>query len=101
MTPRAGVTLLELLIVLAILSIMAGVVGLSLHAAPPAHASDDATARVNAARDSAIRLGHAVTVSVMVGSSERMATAFPDGRVVAYTTLGIDPLSGRPLHASH
>ena len=65
MTARAGVTLLELLIVLAILSILAGVVGLALHAAPPANASDESTARVIAARDSAIRFGHAVTVQVI------------------------------------
>jgi hypothetical protein len=91
--------MLELIIVLAILSILVGVVGLALHSAPPANASDESTARVLAARDSAIRFGHAVTVKVTMKGAIRLATAFPDGRVVADPALGIDPLTGRPLYA--
>ncbi|HEY7877802.1 MAG TPA: prepilin-type N-terminal cleavage/methylation domain-containing protein [Gemmatimonadaceae bacterium] len=88
-----GVTLVELLVVLVLLGIMAGVVGLTLQTAQPVVAIDPIYARVAAARDSAIRSGHSVTVHLTTIDATD-ATAYPDGRVIATRTLDIDPLGG-------
>ncbi|HEY7879189.1 MAG TPA: prepilin-type N-terminal cleavage/methylation domain-containing protein [Gemmatimonadaceae bacterium] len=96
--PR-GVTLMELIIVLALLGIMAGVVGLTLHSARPVPGGNPALAAVAAARDSAIRTGLTVVMTVHGDGSPLWATAFPDGRVVADMPLGIDLLTGQHEHA--
>lgn len=91
-----GVTLLELVVVLALLGIMAGVVGLSLRSAKPVPRMDVASLAAARARDSAVRSGRAVTVVITRDSQIFDATAFPDGRVVAAKRLSIDLLSGAP-----
>ena len=97
---RAGVTLLELMVVLTLLSILAGVVTLSMRPTPHTSSAEKTVARVLAARDSALRFGRSVTVVVSVSGSESAVTAIPDGRVVADPGLGFDLLSGHPSHAS-
>lgn len=94
MKPRRAVTLVELLIVLVLLGLMAGVVGLTIQTVPRPATTDPVLAAVNAARDSAIRTGHAVTVTLHVGGVERDATAEPDGHILADSALHIDPLTG-------
>lgn len=89
-----GVTLIELLVVLVLLGLLSGVVGLTLGSTPRVPALDPVTASVLAARDSALRAGHPVTISVVVQGSAHRATAFPDGRVLSDAPLDIDPLSG-------
>jgi prepilin-type N-terminal cleavage/methylation domain-containing protein len=91
--PRGGVTLVELLVVLAILGVMAGVVGLAV---PPIRRAPEggAAARVARARQTAVASGRAVTVSVSMDGRPRTATAFPDGSVVADSGLDVDRLSG-------
>ena len=91
---RGGVTLVELVVVLVLLGIMAGVVGLTLETARPVAAVDPMTAAIAAARDSAIRGGRAVTMSIPSPAGPLNATAWPDGRVAADAPLGIDLLSG-------
>jgi prepilin-type N-terminal cleavage/methylation domain-containing protein len=98
---RNGVTLVELMVVLVLLSVLASVVVLGIRSTPPRRASDESTRVVIAARDSALRTGRSVSVVVPLNGSERAATAFPDGRVEADSVLGFDALSGRPLHATH
>jgi prepilin-type N-terminal cleavage/methylation domain-containing protein len=100
MRARAGVTLIELIVVLALLSIVAGVVALAMRAAPSARAEDAALRRVLAARDSALRIGHPLTISMTLGGVEHSATAYPDGRVVADSTFHVDLLNGRPADAT-
>ncbi|MGH7621063.1 MAG: pilus assembly FimT family protein [Gemmatimonadaceae bacterium] len=100
MKSRAGVTLMELMVVLVILSVMAGVVALAIRSEPPVRPTDAATARVLAARDSAVRTGHPVTMIVSIAGNERAATAYPDGRVVADSGMQLDPLSGGPSDAT-
>lgn len=100
MTRRAGVTLLELIVVLALLSIIAGVVSLSFHAAPPVRIADANNARVLAARDSALRFGHPVSIVLSDSAGQQAATALADGRVIADAALRFDPLSGHPYDAS-
>lgn len=97
---RPGVTLLELMVVLVLLSVLASVVVLSIRSIPNALPLDQANKQVLAARDSALRFGHAVTVEIAVAGSQHVATAFPDGRVVADTVLHFDELSGRPSDAA-
>lgn len=100
MTDRAGVTLLELILVLAILGLMAGIVGLVAPRTIAVPKSDSAAARAMALRASAIRTGRVVTGDVSVRSDVAVVSAYPDGRIVADSALHIDQLSGRISHAA-
>jgi len=95
--PRAGSTLLELVVVLAVLGIVAGVVGLSFRGA--GRRQETRATRISAARRQALERRHPVTLYLGAGDSLHVLTAFPDGRVVGDSALGIDPLTGRP-HAA-
>lgn len=101
MRARGGVTLIELMVVLVMLSVIASVVVLAIRSTPPGRANDRSIRAVIVARDSALRTGRVVSVLVSVDGSERAATAFPDGRVEADSALQFDVLSGRPRHAPH
>lgn len=90
-----GNTLIELLVVLAILGIVAGVAGLGFRSTPTPAPTDEAVAKIAAARREAIRSGKSITISVVDDGHVLAATAHPDGSVVADTALGIDRLSGR------
>jgi prepilin-type N-terminal cleavage/methylation domain-containing protein len=111
MTRRAGITLLELIVVLAIMGIMAAVVGLAVRQPEPplpATSLEAARAAVADARREAMRTGQPVAVTVSIDAGSRRsasaagtliqlhATAAPDGSVIADTALRIDRLSGRP-----
>jgi prepilin-type N-terminal cleavage/methylation domain-containing protein len=92
-----GVTLLELLVVLAILGVMAGLVGLTWRpdqwtGRPPELGS--VAASIAAARHQALRTGRPVTLSVAGGLDSVPIIALPDGRVIGAERLGVDPLSG-------
>lgn len=90
---RAGVTLVELMVVLAILGVMAGVVGLaarSLRHIDPAAAR---SARIAEARRLALETRRPVTLQL---DSGRRMIAFPDGSVRGDSVLGLDALTGRP-----
>lgn len=99
MTRRHAVTLVELLVVLVLLGLVAGVVGLTMHTARPPVQTDPIVAAVEAARDSAIRLGRSVTITPQVNGAGHEATAEPDGQVRSDAALDIDPLTGEP-HAA-
>jgi prepilin-type N-terminal cleavage/methylation domain-containing protein len=90
---RRGVTLVELLVVLAIMTVMAAVVGV---AAPPIrHADPDlAATRVVAARRAALSSGQAVSITVVSGDHPYAVTAYPDGAIVADSALAVDRLAG-------
>lgn len=94
MTGTRAVTLVELLVVLVLIGLMAGVVGLTIHTAKPITITDPITSAIAAARDSAIRTGRSVTFGLEVNDAQREVTASPDGRVLADTVLDIDPLTG-------
>jgi prepilin-type N-terminal cleavage/methylation domain-containing protein len=93
-TRKPGVTLVELLVVLAVLALAAGVVGLTLRTARPIDREDPIKLVVEQARDSAIAAGHGVTITVLGEMGRSAVTSFPDGRVEADHSLGIDELSG-------
>jgi len=91
---RAGATLLELVVALAILAVAAAVVVPSLRRA--AQAPPTLNDRVAAARREALEHGRAVTVQLRDSAGAHLLTAFPDGRVAADTGMALDPLNGRP-----
>lgn len=101
MSTHRGVTLVELIVVLVLLSILASVVVLSVRATPPARPFDHSIERVVAARDSALRTGHPVSLELPIKGVAHVATAFPDGRVEADSVLQFDQLSGRSAYANH
>jgi prepilin-type N-terminal cleavage/methylation domain-containing protein len=81
MRRRHGVTLLELMVVLAILALMAGVTVLGLRRAdlPTPVTNADRTAR---ARRDAIAQGRTVHFTLVDSDAVRPAQALPDGRVI-------------------
>jgi len=92
---RAGVTLVELMVVLVLLSVMAGIVAVTWRPEPPIRSRPSGAREViAAARIRAIESGSNVTVSVLVGERQVDVTAHPDGRVVGAASLGFDALTG-------
>jgi prepilin-type N-terminal cleavage/methylation domain-containing protein len=94
--PRAGVTLVELLVVLLIVGLTAGVAGMSVSALRPPP-GDDLVRHLRRARATAIR--QATPVRVTVEGPERGGPAWvlrflPDGRVLG---PGVDPWTGAVL----
>ena len=99
MTLDRGVTLVELLVVLMLMAIVAGVVGLAMRSAgsfTDGEGIDTEQVAAARARASAVRLGRPVTIVIARDSQPLPVRALPDGRVVADGRLGVDPLSGDP-----
>jgi prepilin-type N-terminal cleavage/methylation domain-containing protein len=91
----AGFTLIELMVVLAILGVMAGVVGLAIRPVETDAASERA-ARIADARRRALETRRPVLLLVEQGDSTLRMVALPDGSVRADSALGLDALTGRP-----
>lgn len=91
---RAGVTMVELIVALAVLAVLTGVVGVAMRNAPSEQVLPDWHVNAAVARDSAVRSGRTVTLIVRRDGTPYAVTALPDGRVIADPSLGIDPLSG-------
>jgi prepilin-type N-terminal cleavage/methylation domain-containing protein len=93
---RAGSTLLELMVSLAILGVVAGVAGVALRASGGTDSAEERGARLAAARRAALDRRRTVLFTLPGGVD---GVAFPDGRVlVGDSTLNLDPLAGR-VHA--
>lgn len=94
-----GVTLLELLVALAVLGVMAAVVGLAWRPNAPDPAEGVpayAIKTITAARRRAVESGATVRVIVTGLQGIDSVVALPNGSVVGAARFGIDPLSGRP-----
>ena len=89
---RSGVTLMELLVVLAILATIAAVTGLAARRLPAAAGKPDLETVIAQARGQAVQNGHSVTI--VADSTGREITAFADGSVASDVPF-VDPLSGR------
>ncbi len=87
---RRGLSLVELLVVLAIMGLLAGVTALAV---PPRRQADLAGRSIERARLTAIRTGQVVELTVdSVGADGPSLLEFlPDGRVLG---SGIDPWTG-------
>jgi prepilin-type N-terminal cleavage/methylation domain-containing protein len=96
---RPGVTLIELIVVLAIVAIMAGVTTLAFRRADMTPTVEPWVSAVAAARRTAVDSGRTVSLTVRVGDKVYAATALPDGSVVADAALGVDRLTGEVAHA--
>ena len=97
---RRGVTLAELMVVIVILGVMAGVTGVAFATRTPVPDVDARLARVANARADAVRIGRPVTLPLAVNGASYLVTAFPDGRIVTDAPIPINRLSGRPDHAA-
>jgi prepilin-type N-terminal cleavage/methylation domain-containing protein len=92
-TARAGVTLVELLVVLAILAVTSSLASVAFRRAD-ADRGRDADDQVLALRREAIIAGHPITRLVRRDSASYVVTVLADGRVAADNVLGIDPSTG-------
>jgi prepilin-type N-terminal cleavage/methylation domain-containing protein len=90
---RHGVTLAELMVVLAVLAVVGALTGVAFTGAkpPPEPALG---ARLHSARRDAIRTGKAVTILVRRDARIHRVTALPDGSALADTALHVDRASG-------
>ena len=95
--PRRGVTLLELIIVVVGLGMISSVAMLAMpgKVVPP----DDTPHRIAIARTKAVRTGKPVSVVLALDTVYSVATAMPDGTVLADSAARIDRLTGLPLPA--
>lgn len=94
-----GVTLIELVVTLALLGLLAGVVGLAYRQPRPVAPADESAARVAAARAAALATARPVSISVPMAGRAYSATAYPDGTVLADSAVHVDVLTGRVRRA--
>lgn len=95
--PRAGFTLVELIVVLAIMGLMAGISGLAMTSLRPPRESVCAQA-LRRARAAAIRTGQPTRAEITPGAASDCSVLpapmfLPDGRALG---TGVDPLTGAP-----
>ena len=90
---RGGFTLLELMVVVALIAILSAVAVTASAWERPAAKSTSTRAVIAAARARAISDGHPVIDSVIVGGRAALLRAFPDGSVIADCV--IDASDGR------
>jgi len=95
-TGRRGFTLVELMVVLAILGVMMGVVGLATRSLGETDPEAERAARIAEARRRALETRRPVVLQVAEGDSAWRMVALPDGSVRADSALGLDELTGRP-----
>lgn len=104
---RRAVTLIELMVVLAVLGLSYGIVGVAIRRGTRdnqafADQRQLVARQIAHTRASAVLSGVAVQMTVHGPGGMRSATAFPDGRIVADSALSalidLDALSGRSRH---
>ena len=83
---------------IAIVGLLAGVVGLAARGVPEPSEAERVAAVVADARRSALREKRPATIEIRLGDAPHAVTALPDGRVVADRAvrerLGLDGLTG-------
>lgn len=99
----AGATLVELIVVLAIIGLAFAIVGVAMRdrrvVARPADVSSQLREELSRGRRAALRSGKRVMIVERYKGDSYAATAWPDGRVVGDSVItaitGLDPLTGR------
>jgi len=99
--PRAGVTLVELMVTVSLLALIATLSGVAIARREEPSREPGIRAQVRSARRDAIRTGQSVTLVVRTRASTHRIVALPNGSVVADTALHLDRATGEPSHASH
>jgi prepilin-type N-terminal cleavage/methylation domain-containing protein len=95
---RLGSTLVELLVVLAVLGVTMSIAGLAFHSVRAAPTPIGMVLdRIAAARREAIASGRDVSTTVVLDGQPRAVTAHADGSVLADSLPALDPVSGRPV----
>jgi prepilin-type N-terminal cleavage/methylation domain-containing protein len=95
---RRGTTLVELLVVLCILGVIAGVTVLAVRRFERP-SPDDPSAILAESLRAAVDTPHTSVVRVVQDGRALSATIRPDGTIVADSALGADRLTGRPANA--
>ena len=90
--PRRGMTLLELLVALALLGIMTAVVDFAMKAR--VNPSGSLVMELDSLRDEALRTGRPQRAWLQGSTRSGRVLVLPTGRVIADSSLGIDPLTG-------
>jgi prepilin-type N-terminal cleavage/methylation domain-containing protein len=93
---RPGVSLVELLVVLAIIGVIAGLGTVAFSTHVKGASADDRLNRLGIARREALRTGAPVVVQFPDSTGVRRATLLPDGSAVGDSAFGLERLSGRP-----
>jgi prepilin-type N-terminal cleavage/methylation domain-containing protein len=93
---QAGFTLVELMVVLVVLGIMAGVTGLAVRALDDTDPAGQRAAAIADARRRALDTRRPVPLTLTAGDTVLRLIALPDGSVRGDTALQLDPLTGRP-----
>ena len=91
---RAGVTLIELIVVIALLGLIAGMTTVSFQAGGGAHTPSLAQ-RIAIARGDAIRTGQPVELASTDSVGTHLLRALPDGRVLGEPSTGVDVTTGQ------
>ncbi|HTJ20761.1 MAG TPA: prepilin-type N-terminal cleavage/methylation domain-containing protein [Gemmatimonadaceae bacterium] len=95
---RAGMTLLELIVCVAVLGLTASVSALALrHAAPPD--PNDPMTIIADTLESVLATGAPATLRFNVSGRPALATVNPDGSILADSILAIDRFTGRSTRA--
>jgi len=93
---QAGITVVELLVVLLLLGTISGITAIALRRNPREDPQGTRT-EISEARHRAIMDQRSLTVTVQVEGREVSVTLSADGTVAADSALGVNPLTGRPL----
>jgi prepilin-type N-terminal cleavage/methylation domain-containing protein len=94
--PRAGVTLVELLVVIALLGLAAGIAGLAFGRLDASDPDAERAAQIAAARREALETRRMVRLTLETEDGPAELTVYPDGSARGDAALDVDPLTGRP-----
>ena len=97
-TSRRGVTLVELMVVLVLLGLMAGVVGLAWHRPANPSSEDAGRAAITQARTHALESGTTVRVQLTIAGRRVTVAALPDGSLIVPAGVSLDGLTGTRNH---